>query len=35
MVDTLKQFLAKRKRKNELFNKEVEEQFFKKKLNFG
>ena len=26
-----KQFLAQRKRKNELFNKEVEEQFYKKK----
>ena len=26
-----KQFLAQIKRKNELFNKEVEEQFYKKK----
>ena len=26
-----KQFLARRKRKNELFNEEVEEQFYKKK----
>ena len=27
-----KQFLARRKRKNELFNEEVEEQFYKKKI---